>query len=747
MQPHPRLLVSAVATLAVVLLAGQTAVVWVVEQTLDALDAAPIFDRLNAGPQASIVYDRYGHPAFAFHVEHRIVVPLDHVSRQLVAAVLAAEDRRFYQHRGVDAGRIVAAAWRDVRAREIRQGASTITQQLVRSLLLTPRRTFARKMREVYLAARLEERYDKRHILETYLNRVYFGGGYYGVEAAAHGYFGKSAADVDAAEAALLAGVLRSPSALTPRENPDGARRRRNDVLAAMRELGTVDEGVYRSAAAAPLRVLEDTGEEGAGQDPMTWDRSSVCGLYMKEEIRRDLVRRFGTERVYRGGLRIYSTLDPTLQREAERAIAARVDDLQRRSRRRADDEYDVQGALVALDPQTGDVLALVGGRDFQASPFNRATQARRQPGSAFKPFIFAAALERGYSPASVVDALGGPLEDADRAWIPKDTHDESSYTLRQALKVSSNRAAAELLREVGVGVAVDVARRMGISSELPAVPSLALGTGEVTLLELTSAYGAFADRGLLAAPVMVRRVEEQNGDVLLDETPSVRRAVSETTAFLMSSMLADVIDGGTGARARALGFRLPAAGKTGTTNDFTDAWFIGYTPRLVTGVWFGSDRPTTIMARGFAATVAVPAWAAFIKQVTRGQPPAWFDPPPGIERHAICAASGLLATPECSLPLAVATVGFALGEVESLPPPPKPPGVIEEYFAVGTAPTEYCPLHHAPPSPPAVVEPPDSGAPAPETVPTPPPPPPRDLVPSLSPPRPPDEPGAGPPR
>lgn len=737
------LLIAGIVSVAGVFIGGHVAGVVFIERTLSELDRAPIFDELDAGPEATVVFDRQGQPAFTFHIEQRIVVPLNRVSPHLAAAALAAEDRRFYDHRGLDAHRIIASAWRNVRAGGIKEGGSTITQQLVRNLLLTPRRTFARKIREVYLAARLEERYDKRHILETYLNRVYFGQGYYGVEAAARGYYGKSAADLDTAQAALLAGLIKAPSALTPTEHPEAARRRRNHILDAMLELGAVDETAYVQARATPVQVSERSDVLAAEHDATHSGGTEVCGLYFKEEIRRELLRQFGLERLYRGGLRVYSTLDPKLQLAAERALGDRVTALDR-GRRRARTAA-TQAALVAIDARTGDVLALVGGRDFHTSPFNRATQARRQPGSAFKPFIYAAAIERGYSPGSTIEALDTPIAigTAGRTWLPDDHSDGGTYTLRRALKVSSNRATAQLLQQVGSSSAVEVARRLGIVSQLPAVPSLALGTGEVTLLELTSAYGAFANHGLLASPVLVRRVEDQNGTLLHENTPAVRRAVSDATAFLISSMLADVVNGGTGSRVRGLGFKLPAAGKTGTTQDFTDAWFVGYTPSLVTGVWFGTDNPSTIMARGFAATVAVPAWTEFMKRATRGHPAVWFDPPGDIERHTICLASGQLATPACSAPPPPPPiVDVTWRSVADLPPPvPAPAGVVEEFFVIGTGPTTYCTLHGESPSmelPHAEPQP----TPAMEVVPSLPPrqAPPPGAVPSLPPPRPPGD-------
>jgi len=420
--------------------------------------------------------------------------------------------------------------------------------------------------------------------------------------------------------------------------------------------------------------------------------------------VRRQLVSMFGTDRVLRGGLRVYSAYDPELQKAAEQEIRTRIDQIaSSRQRARA-----LQGSLVAIDPSTGAVLALVGGRDFSKSPFNRATQARRQAGSAFKPIIFAAALERGYSPGSRLVDLDTPIYASGEMWLPSGEHEGNEYTLRTALKVSSNRAAAQLLRQVGIGTAISYAHRLGIVSQLPMVPSLALGTGEVTLLELTAAYGAFANRGVLASPHLITRVEDADGTPIWAEPGARVQAVTPTTAFLMSSMLSDVVSHGTAYAARAAGFTLPAAGKTGTTDDYSDAWFVGYTPHLVTGVWFGLDQRSPIMDRGFAGVVAVPAWARFMKRATQGDRPDWYEVPWDVEKVAICRMSGARATAECQHAVEPSTVEAtillvqypdpALQPVSPLPAAPPPPPVYEDYFPIGAVPPELCPLHRVEP-------------------------------------------------
>ena len=653
------------------------------------LEDATALAELTPLPQSTIVFDRHGHPAFSFFSEHRINVTLDQVSPLMIQALMAVEDQRFFSHNGLDPIRIAAAAWRNLRAGRIREGGSTITQQLARAAQLSPRRTFERKIREAMIASRLEQRYSKQEILEAYLNTVYFGEGYYGVEAASRGYFGKPASELDVAEAALLAALVRSPSHDAPCVSAERALQRRNLVLRLMQQQGRIDRGVYRAASTSPLAdaAHAPAARRGPASGPST-------GKYFEEELRRQLVAQFGNDRVLRGGLRVYSTYDRALQRAAEEAVTTRIAQIAKTTRR----ARALQGSLVSIDATTGDVLALVGGRDFQASSFNRATQARRQAGSAFKPIVYAAALERGYGPATRLTELDVPIMAGEDLWLPGGEHEDGEYTLRRALKLSSNRAAAQLLQQIGASTTVYYAQRLGISSPLPMVPSLALGTGEVTLLELTTAYTAFANRGITSAPRLFTRVEDSAGNVLYHQPERHVRAISEATAYMMSSMLADVVSSGTATRVRGGGFRLPAAGKTGTSDDYADAWFIGYTPHLVTGVWFGLDVPSPIMARGFANTVAVPAWTMFMKAATRADKPEWFQMPSGVEKIAICRISGARATPSCRhqyVPPAVASAGIidARYTVAADPPPSEPP-VFEELYQVGSISAELCPLH-----------------------------------------------------
>ena len=686
---HPRL-TAAILTGFLVAVAGFTiGGIWLLTSLRSGLPDTDALHRMTEMDQATAVLDARDQLAFTIYKEQRIEVPLSRISPNLTRALLATEDQRFYQHRGFDLVRIASAALVNLRHGRRAQGGSTITQQLARQSFLTPDKTLHRKVQELILAARIERLYTKDQILELYLNKVYFGDGLYGAEAASRGFFGKHAADLTVSEAATLTGLVKSPSAYAPTVSMERATLRRNIVLQAMLDNGAIDREVWRKARATKI-TLHDSLRA-----------SEPHGQYFKEQIRRELVDRFGWQRVYQGGLRVYSTIDMPMQIAAETAIADQLKAIEARraawkKRRaaaqkkpqaddaRADDDDPLQAALVSMDPETGHVDAMVGGRDFEASRFNRAVQAHRQPGSAFKPFVYATALEAGFSPASVVDHLDDPIATLQGAYVPEDEHSSaSSMTLRTALRTSSNRAAVRLLQEVGIGRTVEYAKAMGIG-DVPAVPSLALGSGEVTLQSMTAAYAAFANHGLVPQPVLVRRVEDQDGRVLYQAHDSSSRAVSETTAFLMSTMLSDVVNAGTGNKARQLGFRLPAAGKTGTTNDFKDAWFVGYTPTRVAGVWVGFDEPRTILPNGFAADVAVPAWAAFMKTATRDDKPDWLVPPRGITTANVCRLSGLLATEGCQ-DVEVETRDGRL-ERRSM--------IYTEYFAHGTEPTTYCDQH-----------------------------------------------------
>jgi 1A family penicillin-binding protein len=656
---------------------------WTLRSELEKLASQLVLD---AGPESTLIYDDRDMLVSALFEQHRIAVTLDEMSPHVPSAVVAVEDRRFYRHAGLDYLRIVKAGLVDLRARAIVQGASTISQQLVRSLLLNRERSLARKFKEAVLARRLEERYPKRAILEAYLNRVYFGDGYYGIEAASIGYFGKRASQLDAAEAATLAGLIKGPSLYSPTKAPERGRQRRDLVLREMRDQSMLSDAEYRAAIATPLQAAIATADRSGVPDP----RHVRGGEYFADAVRRELLRRFGPEAVYTGGLRVFTTLDPALQQLAEDTVAARVAQMAPRHT-----TEPLQGALVAIEPRTGFVKALVGGRAFEETPFNRALDARRQPGSAFKPFIFAAALESGFWPSSELEGLDQPIATPEGPWLPGGEHEASTSRLRDALVVSNNRAAAHLLQQVGLRRTLDLVARFGIESPMPAVPSLALGTGEVTLLELTSAYGVFANRGVWMPPSTIRRVVDRYGREMYRAAEAPRPVIAEATAYLMTNMMADVVDRGSAVTARRAGFTRQAAGKTGTSTAYTDAWFVGYTPSLATGVWFGFDKPQTIMERGFAGVVAVPAWARFMAAATSSTRYDWFAMPGSLEKVTLCRLSGLRATDGCSLPLAEPAVHDPNATDPETPRwEIREGGVYEDFRPVGGV-LELCPLRH----------------------------------------------------
>jgi len=631
------------------------------------IEVEEVSNRLNLefGPQTTLVYDSKGRVISALFKEHRMPVILEQVSEPLQQAVLAAEDRRFYEHNGVDLRRVSAAMLANIRRGRIVQGASTITQQFVRANVLDRSRTYGRKFREAWLSHRLEEKFGKNAILQAYLNHIYLGEGYYGVEAASLGYFGKHASEITAVEGATLAALINRPSGWNIRKTPAHIRDRRDWVLREMYSAGYLDAGTFGKSIATPVAATLATAAKRAEMDPL----AASIGPYFASLVHETLFEQYGVERALTGGLRVYTTLDGDVQKFAEESVAKRLADLDKKARPSGS---PLQAALVAIEPATGYVRALVGGRSFADSPFNRATDAKRQPGSAFKPFVFAAALEAGFSPGTTIDGLDGYIASAQGAYLPGGEHETDSTTLRAALVHSSNRAAVHLLQRVGLGATIDLANRVGLE-ELPAVPSLALGTGEVSLLNLTSAYTAFANGGVLQPPVTILRIEDPEGRVVYRGESIGRRVLSESTAYLMASMLADVVNHGTGYSARQSGFQLPAGGKTGTTDDHADAWFIGFTPRLAAGVWVGFDQPKQIMRHGFASVVAVPAWAGFMKAALTNTEPEWIEAPSGVTKIRRCRLSGGLANEYCELN----------GEVDN------------DVVAIGRGP-EICPLHSA---------------------------------------------------
>ena len=557
---RPRALVATILTLSIVVLSSAGGVAWFAYDLTTGLPNRQALRDMGDMVQSTTIFDATDRPAFTIFKEQRIEVPLPKVSQNFVNAVISVEDQRFFDHSGIDAVRIGGAVIKNLQSGRRSEGGSTITQQLARLMFLNRGKTYRRKLKEMIVAAYLENLYSKQEILEMYVNKVYFGDGLHGVEAAARGYFGKPASELKVDEAALLAGLIQSPSSYAPTVNLDRAVARRNVVLQTMVGYGAIDTATAERAKAAPVKIVN------------ALEIKETFGLYFKEQVRRELVEKFGWQRVYQGGLRVYTTIDSDLQKAAEAMLEDGLQDIEKRpgfkhakrvlaaegAAPATEAPGYLQGALMAMDPSNGHVRVMVGGRNFGDSHFNRAVQAKRQSGSAFKPFVYAAALEAGYSPASLITGLNDPILTVKGAWLPEDDHNAGDeMTMRAALRTSSNRAAVQMLASVGIPKAVGYAEKLNVGKP-PSVPSLALGASDVTLATLTAAYGAFADGGIVRTPILIRRVEDSDGVVLYQEEDKSHRAVSEATAFLMASMLQDVISAGTGFRARQSGFTLP---------------------------------------------------------------------------------------------------------------------------------------------------------------------------------------------
>jgi penicillin-binding protein 1B len=598
--------------------------------------------------------------------EQRDLVTLDDVPDYLVDAILAVEDQRFQTHPGIDVKRIVGALLANLRAGSIRQGGSTLTQQLVKNFFLTPERTLKRKLQEALMALLVELRYDKRAILTAYLNEIYLGQrgstAIHGVGEATRLYFGKKARDLSLAESALLAAIIQSPNGLSPYRDPERATRRRNLVLELMRSQDRIGESTFNEARAAALQLASVTPEPGDAR-------------YFLDLLRRQLSESYDTEVLTSEGLRIYSTLDRRQQRIAATSLRDGIERLEARfpNLKTDDPSRALQGCLVALRPQTGELLALVGGRNYGVSQFDRCTQAQRPTGSVFKPFVYIAALEpvRGGRPAitlgDFLDDSPLEIETPQGLWKPEnyDREFNGRVSVREALERSLNVATARLANDIGAERVADVARRLGVSSRLPLVPSLALGTADVSPLEIARAYATIASGGIRPEIQTIEDLVDVEGHTLERRRLGFKRMLDSGTAFLVTSMLAGVAERGTAAGVHGTGLRGPIAAKTGTSDREHDLWFVGFTPELVAVVWIGFDEPRSI---GVPSSVgALPVWRRYVKEVTGGQIRGTFLRPPEIERVEIEPSTGARALHGC---------------------PERRP----EFFLAGTVPDDVCP-------------------------------------------------------
>jgi penicillin-binding protein 1B len=596
--------------------------------------------------------------------EQRELVRVGDVPPHLIDAILAVEDQRFHEHRGVDFRRILGALLANLRAGGIRQGGSTLTQQLVKNFFLTPERSLERKLQEAVMALIVEARYEKDAILEAYLNEIYLGQrgstAIHGVGEAAHFYFGKGVRDLTLPESALIAAIIKSPNGLSPHAEAERARKRRDLVLELMREQGRIDDAELVTALREPVRVAKLTPEPREAR-------------YFLDALQRQLPDFYDSSTLTTEGLQIYSTLDLRLQRAAARAVAEELERLEAGYPKLAPrGEARLEACLVALRPQTGEVLALVGGRDYAKSQFDRCTQARRPAGSVFKPFVYAAALEPGsggplLTLAAWVEDEPLELETPMGPWRPKNFDNEfhGRVPIREALERSYNVATARLGQQIGIPRVAEMAHRLGIESPLQEVPSLAIGAADITPLELARAYATLANGGIRPQIRTFEDVVDPVAGALERQPIESERVLDAGTAYLVTSLLEGVVDRGTAGALRRSGLAGPIAGKTGTSNEERDAWFVGYTPELVTVVWVGFDEPRSL---GLAsAGIALPLWGRFLREATGGSVRGTFLRPPEVDEVEIEPTTGALALAGC-------------------------PARRVEYFLHGTEPVGTCP-------------------------------------------------------
>ncbi|HXE57221.1 MAG TPA: PBP1A family penicillin-binding protein [Gemmatimonadales bacterium] len=653
-----------------------------------AANACPSIAKLGQGydpDQASKVFAADGRLITDLGLERRTVVSLDQISPAAIAAFVVTEDKRFFRHRGVDWLRVLGALKANVLSGGISQGFSTITMQLARNLfpedISGQDRTIKRKLREMHVAFELEGSFDKGRILELYLNQINMGNGAYGIEAAAQRYFGKTARELNVAEAATLAAIPKAPTKFNPRRNPHYSVQRRNLILQLMADEGLLTQVEAERWKAYPLLLSSRS------------DLSEVAP-YFVEYVRQQLATRFGSD-LYTGGLRVYTTIDLEAQQAAERALLRQLEEIERGAygkyprpsyadylEKRSDEAPPpvnspyLQGAVVIIEARTGKVLAMVGGRDFNESKYNRAVQATRQPGSVFKPFVYTAALRAGYPWSTVLvdDPISVEQIPGDPPWEPQnyDNRFEGPMTLRRALFESRNIPAIKLGMEIGPQAVIGEARRFGLTTDLPPYPSLYIGSAAVYPLEIVSAFSAFATMGIRTTPYAIERVEDRNGRVLWAPKPRTEAVMDSALAWLILDGLRDVVRRGTAAGAVGSKFPLPAGGKTGTTNDYTDVWYVGFTPDLVGGIWIGMDKPERIMDNAQGGRLAAPVWTAMMTEIYQRRPaPAPWPRPEGLTFVEIDRGTGYRFTPFCPR--------------DSL---------FVESFLPGTEPRDLCPVH-----------------------------------------------------
>ncbi|WP_227936985.1 transglycosylase domain-containing protein [Alkalihalobacillus deserti] len=606
-------------------------------------------------PQTTVYYGADHTPIGEHHKgENRHWVALSTINQNIIDATIAIEDRRFYRHWGFDINRIGGAVIANLRARSAAQGASTLTQQYARNLYLSHDKTWKRKWNELLYSLRLEMNYDKDQILEGYLNTVYYGHGAYGIEAAAQHYFGKSAKNLSLAEASMLSGIPKGPSYYSPLFDFERAKKRQAIVLQSMVAYGVLNQVEADEAHLEPLNFVQND-----------LDHPSTIGPYFQDVVERQLIEEIGIDSalIDAGGLKVYTTLDPKMQKEAEYWVQKEMPD------------SELETALVAMDPRTGDVKALVGGKNYVESPLNRAVQTRRSPGSSFKPYLYYAALENGYTPASTL--LSEPttfnIDDGRDTWSPSNfngNYAEDFITLLQAIAFSDNIYAVKTHLLLGTDRAVELAKRVGVESPLHNHASLALGTDIVTVLEMARGYSAFANGGMRVDPRFIEKVVDAEGEVVYESKPTLTQVLDPKLAFILTDLMTGMFDPYLNAHTSVTGRSIahlinrPVAGKSGSTS--TDSWMVGYTPQLVTSVWVGFNEGITL-THSTDGQRAKKIWANFTENALKGQPILPFEKPDGVVAVKMNPHNGLLATENC-------------------------PTHRVTYFVEGTEPTKECP-------------------------------------------------------
>ena len=633
------------------------------------------------------IYDKDNNLIAELFTERRIFIPINKIPVNLQNAFIAIEDNNFFKHWGISVKGIMRAFSRILLKMKLAEGGSTITQQLAKTIFLTCEKTLIRKIKEAFLTIQLEKNYSKHEILQFYINQIYFGSGAYGVQAAARIYFNKNAQDLNLAECATLAAIPKSPNYYNPFKNKEASLARRNLVLSRMRKLGYITKEQEEEARLTALPAKENALKENMGH-------------YFLEFLRVALEPKYGTNALFKGGLSIYTTIDIQAQVAAEKTIGEALANFDKNKsgvfEKAKQEPVKVQGALIAIDPKNGAIRAMVGGRNFKESQFNRAIQAKRQPGSSFKPIVYLAAIEAGFTPATVLNdkpmvfvrkgnswdlvsrdittletiaetASEKDLINTNKIWAPINYNKKyrGPVTLRTALALSINICAVEIIMHITPAKVIQVARNLGITTPLANSFSLALGSSDVTLQEMVSAFATFASGGIKTTPYIITKVTDRNGKILEQNIPQQKEVLSPQDCFIITNMLKGVVEKGSGGYAKNL--RRPCAGKTGTTNDSSDAWFIGYTPQLAAGVWIGyDDRSISLGEKATGGAIACPVWTQFMKGALDGKPVLDFSQPENIEWVLIDPSTGLLALSKTS-------------------------EAFLEAFIKGTAPTRYC--------------------------------------------------------